>query len=94
MIWTISMIEKILLPFCTKHNIDEVILYGSRARYTNSETSDVDLAVIGKDYASFKNDVMRNARTLLLFDIVDYNTVSVSLKEEIDRHGRVLYRKE
>lgn len=93
MIWTIPRIKKILLPFCTKYDIDKVILYGSRARGTNRETSDIDLAVIGTDYTKFKYDVMDNARTLLLFDIVEYNEVSESLKEEIDADGRVLYKK-
>lgn len=93
MLWTIHQIRKMLLPFCTKYNIDKVILYGSRARGTNRERSDIDLAIIGEDYVKFKYDVIDNARTLLLFDIVNYAEIGSSLREEIDADGRVLYEK-
>lgn len=90
---TIEDITVLLKPFAEKHNLDALILFGSRAQGCNAERSDIDLAVSGGDYLSFKHDVMDNARTLLMFDIVNYNTASERLKGEIDRYGKFIYYK-
>lgn len=60
-----------ITEFSEKHNIKKVILFGSRARKSNSERSDVDIAVCGGNYLGFYNDINENAHTLLMFDIID-----------------------
>ena len=80
-------------PFAVKHNLDKLILFGSRAQGCNDERSDIDLAVVGGNYTAFKYDVNDNARTLLMFDIVDYDRVSPRLKGEIDTYGQLIYKK-
>lgn len=80
-------------PFAVKHNLDKLILFGSRAQGCNAERSDIDLAVVGGNYTAFKYDVNDNARTLLMFDIVDYDRVSPRLKGEIDTYGQLIYKK-
>ena len=35
--------------FARKHSVTKVILFGSRARGTNTERSDIDIAVYGGD---------------------------------------------
>ena len=82
-----------LEPFAVKHNLDKLILFGSRAQGCNDERSDIDLAVVGGNYTAFRYDVNDNARTLLMFDIVDYDRVSPRLKGEIDTYGQLIYKK-
>lgn len=83
-----------IIGIAKKNNITKVILFGSRARGSNSERSDIDLAVLGGDALSFYYDVEEEAWTLLMFDVVDLNKpVSAELAEEIKRDGVVLYEK-
>ena len=37
--------------FAQKYSIEKLVLFGSRARGTNTERSDIDIAVYGGDYA-------------------------------------------
>ena len=37
--------------FAQKYSIEKLVLFGSRARGTNTERSDFDIAVYGGDYA-------------------------------------------
>lgn len=77
-----------------RHGLDRLVLFGSRARGTNSERSDVDIAVSGGDFDGFYWDVQDNAHTLLMFDIVDMDgTVSDDLRAEIARDGVIIYEK-
>jgi predicted nucleotidyltransferase len=80
--------------FAKKYDVCRVILFGSRARGTNSERSDVDIAVNGGDFDGFYWEIKENVHTLLMFDIVDLNAdVSDELKIEIDRDGVIIYEK-
>ena len=72
--------------------LDKVILFGSRARGTNTERSDIDLAVSGGDALNFYYDLKETAHTLLMFDIVDLNKgISEKLKSNIERDGVIIY---
>jgi predicted nucleotidyltransferase len=80
--------------FAKKYNVSQVILFGSRAKGTNSERSDVDIAVVGGDFDGFYWETKENTHSLLSFDIVDLNTkVSEELKKEIDKDGVIIYEK-
>lgn len=71
-----------------------MILFGSRARGTNGERSDIDLAVSGGDPLNFYYDLEEEVRTLLFFDVVDLDRgISSELQREIDRDGVVMYEK-
>lgn len=77
-----------------KHNVQKVILFGSRARGDYSEKSDIDLAVIGGDFNNFALDADEETSTLLCFDFVDLSTnVSERLLESVRREGVVIYEK-
>ena len=77
-----------------RYNIKKIVLFGSRAKGTNSKTSDIDLAVYGGNAAMFSLDVEEEVRTLLMFDVVDMNrVVSAELRSEIDKYGVVIYEK-
>lgn len=77
-----------------KFGIKKVILFGSRARGTNRESSDIDLAVSGGNVFEFYSHLDEKAWTLLQFDVarLDKNT-SPELSAEIERDGVVLYEK-
>ena len=69
-------------------------MFGSRARGSNRERSDIDLAVSGKDVELFVESLEERADTLLSFDIVNLDEiVSDKLRESINREGKVLYAK-
>ena len=83
-----------LSSFAKKHSITRIILFGSRARGTNTERSDIDIAVYGGDFDGFYWDVKEKTHSLLMFDIVQADApVSDELKEEIEKDGVVIYEK-
>ena len=79
--------------FAHRHDVQKVVLFGSRARGTHTEKSDIDLAVSGGDFDAFYWDIKENAHSLLSFDIVDSMGVSADLKEEIEKDGITVYEK-
>ena len=80
--------------FAKKHSIQKVILFGSRARETHRERSDIDIAVYGGNFDSFYWDIKENVHSLLIFDIVEADgDISEELREEIVKDGVVIYEK-
>ena len=80
--------------FAQKHSINRIVLFGSRARGTNTERSDIDIAVYGGDFDSFYWDVKEKVNSLLMFDIVQADSsISNELKKEIQKDGVVIYEK-
>ena len=83
-----------IIELAKKHNIDKVILFGSRARGDYSKVSDIDIAVTGGDIAEFSIDVDEETNTLLQFDVVNLDgSVQKELLESIEREGIVIYEK-
>ena len=80
--------------FAQKYAVTKIVLFGSRARGTNTERSDVDIAVYGGDFNSFYWDVKENIHSLLMFDVVQADaSISDELKKEIAKDGVVIYEK-
>lgn len=80
--------------FARKHSITKVVLFGSRARGTNTERSDIDIAVYGGNFDAFYWDIKEKVHSLLMFDIVQADTpISNELKTEIEKDGVVIYEK-
>ena len=70
----------------------KVILFGSRARGTHSERSDIDLSISGGDFNAFYWDIREQVHSLLTFDVVDLDSgISDTLKKEIERDGITIY---
>jgi len=77
--------------------IEEVIMFGSRAKGNFKEGSDVDLAIKGINITS--STVLRLSYKLneelpipFFFDIVDYRKISnPELIEHINRVGKIIY---
>lgn len=83
---------KDITSFARKHGVSRVVLFGSRARGTHTERSDIDIAVSGGDFDSFYWDIKEKTHSLLLFDIVNLDlSISGELKKEIDKDGVVIY---
>ncbi|MCD8053515.1 MAG: nucleotidyltransferase domain-containing protein [Lachnospiraceae bacterium] len=80
--------------FAKKHSIEKVILFGSRARGTHTERSDIDLAVSGGDFDGFYWDIQEKTHSLLLFDVIDLSQeISDELKSVLEKEGIVIYEK-
>lgn len=80
--------------YAKEHSIQKIILFGSRARRTNTERSDIDIAVYGGDFDSFYWDIKEKVHSLLTFDIVEVNAgISEDLEKEIEKDGVVIYEK-
>ena len=85
---------KDITTFAHKHNIDNVVLFGSRAKGTHTERSDIDIAVRGGDFDGFYWDIKENVHSLLSSDIAELGDgVSDELKEEIEKDGITIYEK-
>ncbi len=87
-------VEREIVLFAGKHSVTKVVLFGSRARGSNTERSDVDIAVYGGDFDDFYWDIKENVHSLLMFDVIDVDSgISEELKKEIERDGVVIYEK-
>ncbi len=83
-----------LSSFAQAHSVKKIILFGSRARGTNTERSDIDIAVYGGDFDAFYWDVVEKTHSLLMFDIVQADgRISDELKQEIEKDGVTIYEK-
>lgn len=77
-------------------DIEEALIFGSRAMGNYKPGSDIDIALKGQLSEETLNHVFRelNERAPLpyKFDVVDYSTlVNQPLVDHIDRHGKRLY---
>ncbi len=78
-------------------SIQKVIIYGSRAKGTQREGSDIDICLLGdvtnEDFNKLWLD-LDDSYIPYKFDILIYNNLnSESLKEHIDRVGKTFYKK-
>lgn len=94
-----TTIQKLLQVFQNKPKVQEVILFGSRAKGNYKPGSDIDLAVIGKQI-TFDDILTLNVRLEELdlpykIDLINYQTLKdKNVIEHIKRVGIVFYKKE
>lgn len=83
-----------IIQLAKQNNIEEVILFGSRARGDFKERSDIDIAFRGGNSSYFILGVDEETSTLLEFDIVDLDKpVREELLQSIGNEGIVIYEK-
>ena len=83
-----------LCSFAQKYAVTKIVLFGSRARGTNTERSDVDIAVYGGDFDGFYWDIKEHTHSLLMIDVINLDAgISDGLKRELERDGVTLYEK-
>lgn len=78
---------------CAEERAARVMLFGSRARGTAEEKSDIDLAVWGcPDFPHLEDRLDNELWSLLQLDIVNMDeSSSHELLEEVLKDGKVLY---
>ena len=77
-----------------QYGLNQVRLFGSRARGDYRRASDIDLAVSGGDIIRFSLDLEEEASTLLMFDVIDLGqAIDQDLRAAIEAEGRTLYEK-
>jgi len=92
-------LSKITSVFVKNPEIEEVVIYGSRAKGNYREGSDIDITLKGNNITdNIKTNIeldIDNLNTPYLFDISIFNTLnSKSLVEHINRVGQIFYKKE
>ena len=91
---TISQLKSVFKKY---PELTQVKIYGSRVKGHYRRGSDIDLAFFSESEEDLSPNIsweLDDLPTPYLFDLVNYNTLNDSpLKEEIDKHGKVLYRK-
>lgn len=87
-----EVIEK-AAALCRKYSAKEIILFGSRAKGTETERSDIDIAVSGvQDFEQLEEEIDA-LPTLYTVDLVNIDTCGNQLlKEDIEKYGRKIYR--
>lgn len=88
--------QKLVAVLSTQPNIEKAIVFGSRAKGTTREFSDVDMTLMGKNLShSDLNQVALKIDDLLLpyeFDLSPYSSLTnENLLEHIKRVGKVIY---
>lgn len=81
---------------CQEYGAEKVILFGSRAKRTATERSDIDIAVSGvKPLDIFElEERLQDIPTLYSIDLVDLDTCKNQLLlEDIKQYGREIYKK-
>lgn len=73
---------------CLAHGATRVVLFGSRARGTNSPRSDFDLAVYGLASTEALQGAIDDLPTLFSADVVNMETcLNPYLIQEVEAHG-------
>lgn len=85
--------------FAERTDIEQVWLYGSRAKGLNRPGSDVDLALVGPDVsrdtvAHIHFTLEEDSPMPFFFDVLHWNTLgNQKLKAEIERTAKLLYQR-
>lgn len=81
-----------VIRICKEHSAREIYLYGSRAKGTHRERSDIDIAVSGaQDFGTLFWQV-DEIPTLYMIDLLNLDTCrNRNLLEDIRLYGRKIY---
>ena len=95
-----SLFEKICAVFAACPQVEEVVIYGSRAKGNFRPNSDVDLAFRGRALSrsilgQIRIDLEEDLPTLLSFDVLWLDELKhEDLLDHIRRVGQVFYKKQ
>lgn len=77
-----------VVQVCKKYSAKQVILFGSRAKGTALERSDIDIAVAGVHDFEYLLEEVEEIATLYSIDLVDLDTCDNQLLlEDIEQYG-------
>lgn len=88
-------IETIIKLFASFKEINEVKIFGSRARGDFKKGSDIDLALFGEINEKLLRHItseLDELPTPYKFDVVNYNDIdNIDLKQNIDTEGKTFF---
>ena len=83
-----------IIGICKRNGATTVILFGSRAKGTALERSDIDIAVKGVDDIENLREELEEIPTLYTIDLVGLEECQNNLLlEDIEKYGRKIYEK-
>jgi len=80
--------------------IEKIVIFGSRATGEFKNTSDIDIAIFGKNWTDTDINIVKHnleelIKTPLKFDVINFYDIAKSkLKENILKEGRIIYESE
>lgn len=90
-----SLLSRLKSLFANYPEIEKVILFGSRAKGTFRNGSDIDLAIVATSAINFGKlgDDIDQLNSPYLFDLVNYQTIqNPDLVAHIADFGQILYQ--
>ena len=90
-------IKELLEYFQSNSAVEKVVLYGSRAKGTYHNGSDIDFALWFKEPANLSkiSDELDELPTPYKFDVTDYKMLThIELKQNIDSEGVIFYQRQ
>ena len=89
---TIEAIIQQVAVICKNNGVEHLSLFGSYAKGTATETSDIDFIVYGKVDIDHLQEQVDEIMTLKKIDLFEYDMCSNEyLKEDMDKYGRKIY---
>ena len=89
---SVDEIIDVIVGKCKEYRVKAVILYGSRAKGTALERSDIDIAVSGVENFSALQDEIEEIPTLYKIDLVCIDECKNKLLlEDIEKYGQKIY---
>ena len=88
--------DELINYFKTKPYIEKVVIYGSRAKGTYHNGSDIDFAIWTDEHDKILtlSCELDNIPTPYKFDVTDYKTLThEGMKNSIDKEGKLFYQK-
>ena len=86
---TLAEVLKKVKELCVKYQAEEVILFGSRAKGTALERSDIDIAVSGVKAFDALEEELEELPTRYIVDLLNMDTCRNELiLEDIRKYGR------
>lgn len=77
---------------CAAHGATRTVLFGSRAKGTSTDRSDIDIAVSGVRDIGALREALDEIPTLYTIDLVDMDTCTNDLlMEDIERYGHQIH---
>lgn len=90
-------IDELLNYFKQKTEIEKVVIYGSRAKGTYHNGSDIDFAIWTDNHENISRiqSELDDLQTPYMFDVTDYKALNHDgLKNSIDKFGKQFYSAE
>ena len=91
-----TLLNKIINTIRRFKKVDKIILFGSRAQQRSTRTSDIDIAIVSKNWSSTDVNLVHNRLeetipTIYQFDVIHYDSLQNDiLKKEIEK-GITIY---